>query len=57
MNVEFDVNIKLKGKMSLRRVIVLVVGAIMLMANFISASHTIINKIENTAKSVITSSK
>jgi hypothetical protein len=57
MNVEFDVNIKLKGKMSLRKVVVLVVGGIMLVANLMSTNGTIINKIESAARSVITSSK
>lgn len=57
MNVEFDFTVKLKGKMSLRRVIILVVGGIMLVANVMSSNGNVINKIESVTKSIITSSK
>lgn len=56
MNIEFDFNIKLKGKMSLRRFLILVIGGSVFVANLMSANGTVINKIES-VKSAVVSSK
>ncbi|BDA75889.1 hypothetical protein CAL7716_100550 (plasmid) [Calothrix sp. PCC 7716] len=56
MNVEFNIEIKLKGKMSLRRLLILVVSGILIVGNLVSAPNNVINKIKH-IESVITSTK
>lgn len=57
MNVEFNIEIKLKGKMSLRRLLILVVSGVLVVGNLISTNpNNVINKVKQ-IESVITSTK
>ncbi|OKH47661.1 hypothetical protein NIES2101_23365 [Calothrix sp. HK-06] len=57
MNVEFNLEIKLKGKMSLRRLLILVVSGALVVGNLMSTNPSnIINKVKQ-IESVITNTK
>ncbi|BAZ18478.1 hypothetical protein NIES4071_103630 (plasmid) [Calothrix sp. NIES-4071] len=54
MNVEFNIEIKLKGKMSLRHLLILVVSGALIVGNLMSTNPSnIINKVKQ-IESVIT---
>lgn len=46
MNVEFDVNVKLKGKMSLRRLVILLISGALIVGNLVSTDGNAIKKLE-----------
>lgn len=57
MNVEFNVEIKLKGKISLRRLLILVASGALIVGNLMSTNQgNIINTIKQ-IESVITNTK